>query len=290
MSLQVEDRGLCSVFHSCYDRVPSREMCIEEFVTDFGSSKKNWVSRIRDCRDEEQQKKMKLKLPCITPAGVFTIRRADCLREPSGYMSIDLDNLEGKTSTTKELLKGFSGLAYCGLSVRGNGLFMIIKIAHPEKYAEHLEAVFDDLKKLGLSPDPACKDISRLRFVSYDPDPICDFNVKPYEKLIVTNSQLNIENSHHNKGAIAERVERCLEQIDKRHLDITMDYKVWLTLAYALSNEFGEGGREYFHRVSRYYNGYNPREADRTFTACLKGSATSIGTFFWHCKRNGIRW
>ena len=284
------DPGLCSVFHSCFDRVPSGSMNLQEFVTDFSSLYKNRIGRIRNCQDDVRQKKMKSRLPAITPAGIFTIRRADSLREPSGYMSIDLDNLEGKTTETKELLMDFPGLCYCGLSVRGNGLFLIIKIASPEKYVEHLEAVFNDLKELGLSPDPACKDISRLRFVSYDPDPVINFEVSPYTKLVVTHHHTNITDSHYNKAAIAERVECCLDQIDKQGLDITNDYRDWISIAYALGNEFGEGGRKYFHLASRYYPKYDPREADRTFTACLKGRATTVSSFFWICKRNGIRW
>lgn len=290
--MQVEYKeGQCSIFHSRYDTVPNGRMSLKEFVTDFSLSKRDWIGRIRDCSDEDEQKKMKLRLPAITPAGIFTIRRADCLRVPSGFMSIDLDNLEGRTSKTKELIKDFPGLAYCGLSVRGNGVFCIIKIAHPDKYNEHLEAAFDGLKEMGLTPDPACKDICRLRFVSYDPDPIINFDTKPYEKLLplpAINPSMT-PSAYHN-GAVAERVERCLAQIDSRHIDITKIYKDWISLAYALGNEFGEAGREYFHRVSRYYDNYNPKETDRTFTACLKGSAMTINSFFWLCKRNGIRW
>lgn len=291
MNIRVEynSSGLCSIFHSCFDNTPFGEMRLDEFVADFSLSKKALIEKIRNCEDEDEKKRMKLRLPCITPSGVFTARRADGLRTPSGYLSIDLDNLGRDISTTTKKLIGFPGLAYCGLSVRGNGLFCIIKIQKPENYTEHLNAVFQDMINMGLNPDPACRDICRLRFVSYDPNPVINFDVAPYDKQILTHQPAIIPNGH-NGGAIAERVERCLEQIEERRLDITNDYRVWIVLAYSLGNEFGEKGREYFHRVSRYYSEYDPRETDHTFTACLKGSNITISSFFYHCKKNGIRW
>lgn len=293
MLIQVEyqEKGQCSLFHSCYDNDPTGVINIEEFVTDFSISKKGWIRKIRDCQNEKDQKTMKLRLPCITPAGVFSCRKSDCLLTPSGYLSLDFDNLDGITSTTKERLRGFPGLAYCGLSVRGNGLFCFIKIMNPENYSEHLAAVYQDLLKMGLKPDQACRDICRLRFVSYDPDPVINFGVAPYEKVLLPHPhQPSLILSSGHKGAIEERVKRCLESIEKNGVDITYDYRAWIAIAYSLGNEFGERGRDYFHRVSRYYSGYDPREADRTFTACLKGNNITISSFFYYCKINGIRW
>jgi len=289
MQVEYERGGECSLFGNCFDKIPLKNISLEEFVTDFSKANRERVGQVRDCQDEVQQKKMKLKLPAVTPAGVFTVRRADCLREYSGFLSIDIDGLEGMTNRTKLLLEGFPGLAYCGLSVRGNGLFCLVKIENPARYSEHLEALFEDLKMLGLKPDPACKDISRLRIVSYDPDPILDFSVNPYRKLKAP-QQYNRVRGGQNKGAIAERVERCLAQIEREGLDITSRYEDWLALAYALGNEFGEAGRPYFHDISRFYPRYNPKETDRTFSACLKGTETRIGTFFWLCKRYGVKW
>ena len=217
MQVEYKRYGEVSLFQDCFNKIPRETIRLEEFVTDFSKAHRDRVFQVRNCQDETQQKKMKLRLPAVTPAGVFTIRRADCLRKSSSFLSIDIDGLEGLTDRTKQLLRGFPGLAYCGLSVRGNGLFLLLKIENPSMYNEHLESVFCDLIMLGLNPDPACTDISRLRFVSYDPDPIMDFGVSPYWKMKAA-EQHNGESGIQNKGAIAERVERCLEQINKeRH-------------------------------------------------------------------------
>lgn len=290
MNTQVEyQEGRCSFFRHYFDRIPIDTVSIQDFVTNYSVSKKSWVEKIRLCDDDEQRKKMKLRLPAITPAGTFTIRRSNSIRSYSGFLSIDLDYLGESANSVKVQLSDFPGLAYCGLSVSGKGLFLLVKISDTSQYNAHLEAVFSDLAWKGLSPDPACKDITRLRFLSYDPDPIVNFSVRPYERQ-VTPHQDRVPFNNLNHGAIAERVERCIEKIGSMHLDITADYRVWISLAYALANEFGEMGRNYFHSISRFYPKYNSKEADRTYTSCLKGSVTTISTFFYHCKKNGIRW
>ena len=289
MQVEYERSGECSLFGSCYDNSPQKRIGVKEFVTIFSRSYKKRIELVRACQDEKQQKELKLRLPAITPAGVFTRRRSDCIREYSGFMSIDIDGLNGMTEQTKRSLDGFPGLAYCGISVRGNGLFLLLKIENPARYHEHLEAAFCDLQRMGLTPDPACKDITRLRIVSYDPNPLCDFSVTPYTKLKAPQQSICVKRCQ-SSNVIAERVEKCIEQIERDSLDITARYEDWIAIAYALGNEFGEGGRPYFHAISRYYPKYDTREANRTFTACLKGTGTRIGTFFWVCKRHGIRW
>ncbi|MBV6426868.1 MAG: hypothetical protein KIPDCIKN_01381 [Haliscomenobacter sp.] len=53
-------------------------------------------------------------------------------------------------------------------------------------------------------------------------------------------------------------------------------------LACAFANEFGEGGRDYFHVISQFYARYERNEADRKFNHALKGRyrRIGIGSFF----------
>ena len=89
----------------------------------------------------------------------------------------------------------------------------------------------------------------------------------------------------------AADVESVISQLEAHRIDITGDYHDWLSIAFALANEFGEAGRGYFHRVSRFHPGYQQSETDQQFTECLKRnrSGKSIRTFFWLASQYGVR-
>jgi hypothetical protein len=87
-----------------------------------------------------------------------------------------------------------------------------------------------------------------------------------------------------------EDIQSIISQIEHHSIDITGDYLTWRNLGFALKDALAEGGREYFHRISRFHPEYNPKECDRQFDACLKanGSGITISTFFHVAKDHGI--
>lgn len=82
---------------------------------------------------------------------------------------------------------------------------------------------------------------------------------------------------------------QLINEIIKSKIDITKEYNDWLKIAFAFAEEFEEGGRDYFHRVSQFYPGYNPSEADKQYAYCLKhkGNGVSIATFYYLCSQTG---
>ena len=90
--------------------------------------------------------------------------------------------------------------------------------------------------------------------------------------------------------ATRDKVERIVQLIEQRGIDITAGYDVWLRIGFAFSSEFGEGGRDFFHRVSRQNSKYDYHEADKQYNNCLssKGEGITIGTFFQMAKDAGI--
>ena len=57
-----------------------------------------------------------------------------------------------------------------------------------------------------------------------------------------------------------------------------------------LSDALGENGRDYFHRISRFYPGYTENECDSQYDKCLRahGTGITIKTFFHAAKDAGI--
>lgn len=87
-----------------------------------------------------------------------------------------------------------------------------------------------------------------------------------------------------------DEVEIVTRRIEEAALDITDAYGDWLSLGFALARGLGEEGRSYFHRLSRFYTGYKPAEADKQYDACLRSQRQGItlNTFFHLARQAGV--
>ena len=85
-------------------------------------------------------------------------------------------------------------------------------------------------------------------------------------------------------------IETITRRIEAGHIDITQGYSNWLELAFALSSELGENGRDIFHRISRFHPEYSEQAANAQYDKCLKskGRGITIRTFFAKAKEAGI--
>ncbi|MGE5447006.1 MAG: DUF3987 domain-containing protein [Bacteroidales bacterium] len=88
----------------------------------------------------------------------------------------------------------------------------------------------------------------------------------------------------------SSEVDKVITRIEANFTDITTSYTDWLNVGFALANEFGEAGRSFYHRVSRFYNGYTKIDTDKQYDHCLKsqGHGITIKTFFHMAKEAGI--
>ena len=89
---------------------------------------------------------------------------------------------------------------------------------------------------------------------------------------------------------LEDEIEALTSAVESSCTDIAPDYTSWRDLGFALADALGEYGRSYFHRLSRFYPGYDERETDKQFSACLNshGSGITINTLFHLAKEAGI--
>jgi hypothetical protein len=127
------------------------------------------VDRVRAAKDKASQREIKKSVPYFTASGTFQHRKDDGLVQHSGVIAIDFDNLDDVKDIKSWLaLDRFSWFT-CE-SVSGNGLCVFVKI-DPTKHRESFDYLSEYyLQNYKLEIDQACKDISRPRFVTYDPD------------------------------------------------------------------------------------------------------------------------
>ena len=95
-----------------------------------------------------------------------------------------------------------------------------------------------------------------------------------------------------NVVAVANNdIENYITAIEHAGVDITDNYATWRDLGFAFAEEYGESGRDYFHRISKNYSGYDIKECDAQFDKCLnaKGHGITIATFYHHAHKMGIK-
>lgn len=256
---------------------------------------KRHISRILDLRaetDEDRKKAIKLSLPMATVSGWFApTRKIEHLQRHSGFICIDIDGKDNPTLSVEDVrrvLVSRSDVAYAGLSVGGKGMFALLPLAWPDRHGEQFDALKQEfLDSYGIVLDKSCRDVTRLRALSYDENPYINEAAERYEGLDVYAPTLAAPSLTGADGDL-RKVERCVSQLEEYGIDVTGSYKDWFNIGASLT-ALGEDGRYYFHRVSRIHPDYKYHEADKKFTELLRTTKrVGLGTFFYWCQQYGI--
>ena len=259
----------------------------------FCDKYKEQIEHIRSITDEELQKSLKKQLPLATISGTFApTRKAENLVTHSNLLCIDIDKKDNMGVTWFDDLKyewhNIPQILYAGRSIRGKGWFAIFRIAYPDKHKAQFEALQRDFASSGLVIDRACKDVCRMRFISYDPEPYVNEAATLYNKVWVEPKPTT--HVSYSGGEDMEQVEKCCQIIAARGIDITATYDDWFRVGAALAS-LGERGRSLFHLVSSQNANYKAAETDKKFDNFLHNvSSINIGTFFHICSQYGINW
>lgn len=188
-----------SRFSNATNTTPTNENLFD-WLTQPAPTLRFLVDQIRASHDKYQRDQFKKQLPAITPSGIFTERKKSCLVQHSGLIAFDIDNIGDSASDIKAALSEIPNIAYCGLSVSGQGLWGLIPISNADKHEAHFRAIELAFAGIGITIDRACKDVSRLRFYSYDNEAYINHNAvefdqvyyDPVPRVFTSNSNTNI--------------------------------------------------------------------------------------------------
>lgn len=248
------------------------------------------VITYRAIQDPEQRKAAKRKIIAVTPSGEFTGRGQAGLKNHSGLICIDVDDKDNEGLNDKvRALVGDPYVFAFHQSLGGLGYAIYFRI-EPTK---HLEAYLAIEKYLAdtyhLVADKACKDVTRLRFVSFDP--FLHKNPKEvpvFKKYLKKEAQISTRVIH---AHTSKDMEFIISQIRSRRIDLTSSYHDWIQIGFALADHYGEAGRDYFHAISEMHPEYNAQTTDVKYDNFLKTNDGSVGiaTLFYKCKEHGIQ-
>jgi hypothetical protein len=273
-----------------------------------------YAAQVKQYR-ETGKEELKKSLPLATVGAVFTgeknkekypkpgsgYRVKEQIKTRTGWIALDVDagdnpHLED-AAAVRDAIARFVYVPFAGLSVSGKGVWALVKVEDPEKQDLYFEQLQIDFKSRGIILDSSKgKNPNDARFYSFDPAAYVADDFEIYDRLPVVKPKPKKKaggrtfqrTSYTSKpGETRAKVEKLIAKIDT---DITGGYKKWSQLGFALEDEFGESGRDYFHDISQYHPEYNRRECDWRYDSCLKsnGAGTTIGTFFYECKKHGF--
>ena len=278
-----------SLFKNYFDSVPVRSANLNDFCSwVMEGDYQEEVSNIRREQNKEIRDTLKSKLPAVTISGTFKERRKSGLIKYSGLICLDIDSKENPSvENWHQVIRELSdiiNIAFAALSVSGNGCFVIIPLAFPERHMEHFNALQSDFRSLGYNIDTLCSDVSRLRGMTSDTMAHYNPHAQPYRRVYDDKNRVTKLKTFNDSDCM-----QLIEKIISEEKDITSEYKNWYEVGASLASTFGERGRELFHQLSRFYPKYDQRECDRQYNHCLKHPGNySPATLFYYAKQSGI--
>lgn len=293
-----------SYFETVRDTKP-KTVYLEDWLEETINPPKKLKKQVNKYRMLQSQR-LKLKIPCVTISASFKKKRnLDHIKKKNPFIVLDIDRYaKSKTAPcnlcldfdrAKEIFKSFPSCLYVGYSVSSDGqqtkdgMYAIIKLEKGISLKKAFKHFRSRLQRVGINLDEACKDYTRLRFFSYDSTAYYNpeataFKIPKKRKLKPSKRTGNASKTD------TEKVEAIVRLIEDNAIDITSNYEDWYKIAGALYVAFGENGRDYFHRVSRFHHDYSAKATDRKYSNCSNMKRVTLSSFFHVANAHGIRY
>jgi hypothetical protein len=175
-----------SIFHDFYKHQGIFSL-LEVILSIKNDKFKVLIDKIQQFSEQgkkEEANKLKKGLPGFTPSGVFPNgRRAELIQEYYPVICLDFDNVNEALPKLRKIVDALPTTFASFISPRGNGLkVFVITNSTLNSHVQAFNQVADEYEKLtGVKSDRSVKDVSRLCFLSYDPDLYINNSSKIFE-------------------------------------------------------------------------------------------------------------
>lgn len=269
------------------------QMSIPEFI--MGIRDGLWqddVLSVRNAKSKPESDAIKKRCEAVTVSGVFDTRSIAGLRHHSGFIAMDIDNVENPNKA-KKLVEKDPYVYSAFVSISGKGLCLMFRI-DPAKHRESFEALDKYLyENYSFICDKSCVDVSRLRIVSYDPYIHINEDAQVFKKYL---PKPKVQKQPPKVVYVETDFDNIIKSIYDRGLNLCEDYGEWLRICYALVSHHGdtETGRTHFDLLSRHSSKYNEADCRKQYDVCLrnhndgKRKQSTINYIYWLAKQNGI--
>lgn len=271
---------MISIYKNAIDSIPIRNLSEKSYFD--GVKNGQWQDAVLDYRTNKIAKKL---VPAVTISGVFSQRKVEKLVEHSNIICLDIDAKDQITQVDIDQIKSDPYTLAVHKSLGGLGFAVFIKIDGSRHLDSYLGLEKYYFVNYSIVLDKSCKDISRLRFVSYDPDLFINEKSKIFKKYLLKKEIVrNTTKQILVKSDFDELVNKAAS------MNLFEDYNDYIKLAFALSSEFGENGRNYFHTLCQSSGKYNSTASDKHYNIALKRTETgiSIASIYYVFKQAGL--
>lgn len=275
---------------------------LQELADGIASGRwRSQVEAVRATDDKTERRKLKAQLPSVSICATFSGgHKEEHLTAYTSLMAIDIDTDPVNTASPLwpkmgEILSSIDNVLLAAHSVGGGGWFAIVPISTTdiEGHFNYLANVFEEL--YGIKLDKNCKDVTRLRFVTYDPSPIVNPGARPVIHTLdeyapgVPTHQAHTS-AHYDKTEGSARLQDYIKAIEDTGAQVLDSYDDWLRAGLALASDLGEDGRAFYHSLSATSPKYDQRECDAMFTRLMADSRHSVhlGTLFHLLHEAGV--
>lgn len=267
-----------SLFNTAFDTIGTESNIVNE-LNDIMLGK--YKTSIEKCRkallvdeDKESYKKIKSKLKAVTFCGLFENgRKLEHLVKYNRLVVIDIDDISDVQNVKSRLSLDKYVLALW-LSPSSLGLKGLIKVdstvENHKEYFYSLSVYF--LQNYGVELDKSGSDITRLCYVSWDPDIYTNFDSDEFNEIIdvpfsktpnnknkttTVSKTLDVPKNAFateglNKAADRHLVRKIIAYLSAKNLSITGDFSNWMKVAIIIANSFSyDLGENYFLTLCR---------------------------------------
>lgn len=269
---------------SLYKRVnetKSMTITLDDWLHKVTPAAKNSILSLRaaNADDPKAAKAMKtVNLPCVTISGLFEgDRKVKDVTATNPIICVDIDVIP-KGMTLDDLKRKVFALPYVfyvSVSARGEGIFALIYYNKESDFQNVFKSLQQDFRMKGIEIDKACKDICRLRFASWDADPlekdevemyvddyIPELDFQMYEQPTVERKTLDV---HIDDWFAYKTIKYLINECGYR----ADDYQDWLMDGFRLAT-FGDYGHALFMHLSQHSANYNEYVAERKWRECVR--------------------
>lgn len=260
----------------------------------MGEEYRENIQQIRNINretNEKEYKRLKLQMPMFT----VSCSCGNSAKEIDKYTNIiclDIDEKDNQQTNIEEIRKKVNNLPYTlfsSISVGGKGLYILIAVdGEKEAFIPHFKALQDEFSRIGIVIDKSCKNLNRLRVISYDTESYFNEKAEIYTKTKIEYPKVTCEETkptyktNHTKDKAT--FEMALKDIEERRLIITKNHQETLDLSNCMASVFGEEGREYLHTIRKQRKGYDAYKINECFDTSLnyieQGHQYTLGTFY----------
>ena len=233
--------------------------------------------------DKKIYNSFKSQLPAIT--GSCTQKQGSRsvanIEEMNGLILLDIDD-DVDTELRKRIDE--DKYTFCSnRSVSGKGLVVFVKI-NPDLFIESFHGLaqyYSDTFNVDI--DQSCKDVSRLRYISFDMDIFVN-----EKSLKFTAKKQKKEPKKETFFFAQDDFTFILDQIKSRNIDLCEDdYKRFCDIGFAIGSEFGIGGLDYFKAICQNGSKYDPKRIEKQYAKFCKPGSINISTFYYYAKQAG---